>query len=90
LINRISQFLVVVRSRIQLQISPINENGCRKFAMIDSNTAITGSFNWVPPAAQTNDEILLVIHSEQLAAHFNRVMNRPLAKALGFTERLRH
>ena len=37
---------------------------------------ITGSFNWSPAAAHTNDETLLVIHSPTLAAHFTREMDR--------------
>jgi phosphatidylserine/phosphatidylglycerophosphate/cardiolipin synthase-like enzyme len=44
--------------------------------VIDNKTVITGSFNWSPAAAHTNDETLLVIHSPKLAAHFTREMNR--------------
>ena len=44
--------------------------------MIDNKTVITGSFNWSPSAAHTNDETLLVIHSHKLAAHFTREMDR--------------
>ena len=47
-----------------------------KFAVIDNKTVITGSFNWSPSAAHTNDETLLVIHSPQLAQHFPREMDR--------------
>ena len=47
-----------------------------KFAVIDNKTVITGSFNWSPSAAHTNDETLLVIHSPQLAQHFNLEMDR--------------
>ena len=47
-----------------------------KFAVIDNKTVITGSFNWSPAAAHTNDETLLVIHSPQLAKHFTREMDR--------------
>ncbi|MGB1775584.1 MAG: phospholipase D-like domain-containing protein, partial [Synechococcus sp.] len=45
-----------------------------KFAVIDNKTVITGSFNWSPSAAHTNDETLLVIHSPQLAKQFTREM----------------
>ncbi|EAU72570.1 Phospholipase D/Transphosphatidylase [Synechococcus sp. BL107] len=47
-----------------------------KFAVIDNHKVITGSFNWSPSAAHTNDETLLVIHSPKLAAHFTREMDR--------------
>ena len=47
-----------------------------KFAVIDKRKVITGSFNWSPSAAHTNDETLLVIHSPQLAKHFTREMDR--------------
>ena len=36
-----------------------------KFTVIDNKSVITGSFNWSPSAAHTNDESLLVIHSTQ-------------------------
>ena len=45
-------------------------------AVIDNRTVITGSFNWSPSAAHQNDEVLLVIHSPQLAAHFTREVDR--------------
>jgi len=47
-----------------------------KFAVIDNRTVITGSFNWSPSAAHQNDEVLLVIESPLLAAHFTREMDR--------------
>ena len=52
------------------------DNLYHKFAVIDNKTVITGSFNWSPSAAHTNDETLLVIHSPQLAQHFAREMDR--------------
>ena len=60
-----------------------------KFAVIDNKTVITGSFNWSPSAAHTNDETLLVIHSPQLAKHFTREMDRLWDTAkLGITPHL--
>jgi len=57
--------------------------------VIDNKTVITGSFNWSPAAAHTNDEPLLVIHSPKLAAHFTREMNRMWMSAeLGITQRI--
>ena len=57
--------------------------------MIDNRTVITGSFNWSPSAAHQNDEVLLVIHSPLVAAHFTREMDRLWKGAeLGVTERL--
>jgi phosphatidylserine/phosphatidylglycerophosphate/cardiolipin synthase-like enzyme len=47
-----------------------------KFAVLDAERVITGSFNWSPSAAHQNDETLLLIHSPQLAAHFTREMDR--------------
>ena len=32
-------------------------------AVIDNKTVVTGSFNWSPSAAHTNDETLLVIQT---------------------------
>ena len=60
-----------------------------KFAVIDNRKVITGSFNWSPSAAHTNDETLLVIHSPQLARHFTREMDRLWDTAeLGITPHL--
>ena len=60
-----------------------------KFAVIDSKTVITGSFNWSPSAAHQNDEVLLVIESPLLAAHFSREMDRLWRGAeLGINPRL--
>ncbi|KGG31073.1 hypothetical protein EV13_0046 [Prochlorococcus sp. MIT 0702] len=57
--------------------------------MIDNKKVITGSFNWSPAAAHTNDETLLLIHSPQLAKHFTREMNRMWRGAeLGITARM--
>ena len=61
-----------------------------KFAVIDNRIVITGSFNWSPSAAHQNDETLLVIHSPQLAAHFNREIDRMWRGAeLGITPWMR-
>ena len=60
-----------------------------KFAVIDNRTVITGSFNWSPSAAHQNDEVLLVIDSPLLAAHFTREMDRLWKGAeLGINARL--
>ena len=60
-----------------------------KFAVIDNKTVVTGSFNWSPSAAHTNDETLLVIHSPLLAKHFTREMDRLWETAeLGITPHL--
>ena len=61
-----------------------------KFAVVDNRKVITGSFNWSPSAAHTNDETLLVIHSPQLAKHFTREMDRLWNNAeLGITPHLK-
>ena len=52
---------------------------------------MTGSFNWSPSAARTNDETLLVIHSPKLAADFTREMNWIWRSAeLGIAPRIKH
>ncbi len=60
-----------------------------KFAVLDGQTVITGSFNWSPSAAHQNDETLLVIESPSLAAHFTREVDRLWQGAtLGISPRL--
>jgi phosphatidylserine/phosphatidylglycerophosphate/cardiolipin synthase-like enzyme len=61
-----------------------------KFAVIDGEKVITGSFNWSPSAAHQNDETLLLIDSPLLARHFGAEMDRLWRGAeLGETARLR-
>jgi phosphatidylserine/phosphatidylglycerophosphate/cardiolipin synthase-like enzyme len=61
-----------------------------KLAIIDSKVIISGSFNWSPSAAHSNDETLVIIHSNKLAKHFNREMERLWAGSrLGITEKLK-
>ena len=58
--------------------------------MIDNKKVITGSFNWSPAAAHTNDETLLIIKSPQVAAHFTQEMDRMWRGAeLGISARMR-
>jgi phosphatidylserine/phosphatidylglycerophosphate/cardiolipin synthase-like enzyme len=60
-----------------------------KLAVIDNRTVISGSFNWSPSAAHQNDEVLLLIDSPLLAAHFTREMDRLWRGAdLGLNQRL--
>jgi len=60
-----------------------------KIAILDGQTVISGSFNWSPSAAFSNDETLLRIESPLLAAHFTREMDRMWRGAeLGVSERL--
>ncbi|MFM7170682.1 MAG: phospholipase D-like domain-containing protein [Cyanobium sp.] len=60
-----------------------------KFAVLDGERVISGSFNWSPSAAHQNDETLLLIQSPVLAAHFTREMDRIWRGAeLGVTGRV--
>jgi len=60
-----------------------------KVAILDGQRVISGSFNWSPSAAYTNDETLLRIDSPLLAAHFEREMARMWRGAeLGVSARL--
>ena len=47
-----------------------------KVAIIDEKIVISGSFNWSPSAAYSNDETLVILHSAELARHFTREMER--------------
>jgi len=61
-----------------------------KFAVLDGERVITGSFNWSPSAAYQNDETLLLIDSPLLARHFGAEMDSLWRGAeLGETARLR-
>jgi phosphatidylserine/phosphatidylglycerophosphate/cardiolipin synthase-like enzyme len=60
-----------------------------KLAVIDGSTVISGSFNWSPAAATTNDETLLIVHDPAVAAEAEREIQRLWRGArLGVTPRL--
>ena len=60
-----------------------------KYAVLDGQRVISGSFNWSPSAAFQNDETLLRIDSPLLAAHFTAETDRLWQGAeLGITARL--
>ncbi|MEO1350502.1 MAG: phospholipase D-like domain-containing protein [Cyanobacteria bacterium J06635_15] len=60
-----------------------------KFALIDDDTVIVGSQNWSKAGNQENDENLLVITNDLVAAHFRREFERLYSKAaLGITPKL--
>ncbi|QSJ14189.1 DUF655 domain-containing protein [Nostoc sp. UHCC 0702] len=52
-----------------------------KFAVIDSQTVITGSHNWSDAANNGNDETLVVIESPTVAAHYIREFDRLYSNA---------
>ncbi len=47
-----------------------------KFGLIDADIVITGSHNWSNTANYTNDETLIVIHSQIVGAHYQREFNQ--------------
>lgn len=47
-----------------------------KFGVVDQRLVITGSQNWSKAANHSNDENLLVIENETVAAHFHREFDR--------------
>ena len=47
-----------------------------KFAILDRSLVITGSHNWTMAGNHTNDEVLVVIQNEKVAAHYQREYDR--------------
>lgn len=47
-----------------------------KFAVLDRNSVITGSHNWTLAGNHTNDETLVVIQNDKVAAHYQREYDR--------------
>lgn len=47
-----------------------------KFGIVDNHTIITGSHNWSEAANHTNDETVLIVKNQIVAAHFDREFNR--------------
>jgi competence ComEA-like helix-hairpin-helix protein len=68
---------------------PLGDKLHHKFAIIDNKTIITGSHNWSDAADRLNDEVLLIIDSPQLAAHYDREFNNLFDRAtLGIPDRI--
>ncbi len=64
------------RATTGMAILPEGDKMHHKFAVIDSEIVITGSQNWSPAANTNNDEVVLVIESRVIAAHFLREIER--------------
>jgi phosphatidylserine/phosphatidylglycerophosphate/cardiolipin synthase-like enzyme len=47
-----------------------------KFAILDRNLILTGSHNWTNAANHTNDETIVAIQNEAIAAHYQREYDR--------------
>jgi phosphatidylserine/phosphatidylglycerophosphate/cardiolipin synthase-like enzyme len=47
-----------------------------KFAILDRNMILTGSHNWTNAANHTNDEVLIAIQNDTVAAHYQREYDR--------------
>ncbi len=77
------------RGMIGIARLPEGDKLHHKFAVVDSELVITGSHNWSAAANTNNDEALVIIHSEVIAAHFLREMDRLCASLhVGPTRRL--
>ncbi len=53
-----------------------------KFGVIDDETVITGSHNWSDAANYLNDETLLVIENQIIAAHYHREFENLFSNAI--------
>lgn len=68
---------------------PAGDRLHHKFGVVDARTVITGSHNWSNAANVTNDEVLLVVESPTVAAHFEREFDRLYQGAiLGIPKRI--
>ena len=47
-----------------------------KFAVIDSERVVTGSYNWTRSAAEHNEENILVTHDPRVARRFQEEFDR--------------
>ena len=60
-----------------------------KFAILDQNLILTGSHNWSKAANHVNDEVVVAIQNEMVAAHYQREYERLYKDAtLGATAKL--
>lgn len=60
-----------------------------KFAVVDNQTVVVGSQNWSDSANSSNDETLIVVHSENVARDFTDEYSRVRRSSLlGINERL--
>lgn len=64
------------RGTVGIAVLPEGDKLHHKFAVIDSELVITGSHNWSAAANTNNDEAVIIMDSEVLAAHFLREVDR--------------
>jgi phosphatidylserine/phosphatidylglycerophosphate/cardiolipin synthase-like enzyme len=82
-----------VKSNIGTEFDPFKQAGLdvlrdgnegqmhHKVMIIDENTVILGSYNFTNSAETKNDETLIVVYSEQIAAQFMAEFQRVYAQA---------
>ena len=66
---------------------PSNPQFHHKFAVVDGERVITGSFNWTVMADERNHENLLVIRDRALAKQYTEAFERALKLALAQKEK---
>ena len=69
-ISRYSEFDKLVNAGIDTRIDSNPGSMHNKFAIIDSEIVVTGSFNWSKNADTRNDENLLILKSKELSAQY--------------------
>jgi len=69
-ISQYSEFDKLVNAGIDSRIDTNPSSMHNKFAIIDSEIVITGSFNWSKNADTRNDENLLILRSKELAVQY--------------------
>ena len=69
-ISQYSEFDKLVNSGIDARIDSNPASMHNKFAIIDSEVVVTGSFNWSQNADTRNDENLLILRSKELSTQY--------------------
>ena len=68
-----SDIMRLSESGVSIRIDKTRHHMHHKFALFDSRTLLTGSYNWTRSAARDNEENLVVLNDRKLAAEFQRV-----------------
>jgi phosphatidylserine/phosphatidylglycerophosphate/cardiolipin synthase-like enzyme len=63
---------LLFKEGIPIRIDAQHASNHNKVMIIDSETVITGSFNFTPPAEENNAENLLVLHDKELAEIYTK------------------
>lgn len=80
-----SDIAYLARKGLEIRIDETSNHMHHKYALIDSHTLLTGSYNWTRSAALYNHENLLLTSEHALVGDYQKEFNRLWTEMIPFT-----